>query len=100
MNTPICDFVRRYAEQGHVRLHMPGHKGRAVLGPEALDLTEIPGADVLYAASGIIRESEDNAAALAFYRHWGFEELSREPGARGKLYLMEKKLRGVGHGLV
>ncbi len=64
MNTPICDFVRRYAEQEPVRLHMPGHKGREVLGPEALDLTEISGADVLYASSGIIRESEDNAAAL------------------------------------
>ncbi len=44
--------------------------------------------------------SDDNAAALAFYRHWGFEELSWTMGARGRLYLMEKKLRGVGHGHV
>ena len=43
---------------------MPGHKGKAVLGPEAYDLTEIPGADVLYHAEGIIAESEKNAAAL------------------------------------
>ena len=64
MNTPICDFVRRYAESGPTRLHMPGHKGRSVLGPEALDITEIPGADVLYHSSGIIRESEGNAASL------------------------------------
>lgn len=42
----------------------PGHKGTALLGPEPLDLTEIEGADVLYHAEGIIRESETNAAAL------------------------------------
>lgn len=64
MNTPICDFVRDYARRDALRLHMPGHKGRAVLGPEALDITEIPGADVLYHAEGIIAESEANAAAL------------------------------------
>ncbi len=45
-------------------MHMPGHKGTALLGPEPLDLTEIEGADVLYHAEGIIRESEANAAAL------------------------------------
>ena len=44
--------------------------------------------------------SEDNTTALAFYRRWGFEELSRAPGARCQLLLMEKKLRGVGHGHV
>ncbi|MBQ8509898.1 MAG: aminotransferase class V-fold PLP-dependent enzyme [Clostridia bacterium] len=64
MTTPICDFVRRYAESGALRLHMPGHKGSPVLGMEQLDITEIDGADSLYEASGIIRESEDNAAAL------------------------------------
>ena len=64
MNTPICDFVRGYAEKGGVRLHMPGHKGRAALGPEPRDITEIRGADELYRACGIIRQSEENAAAL------------------------------------
>ena len=44
MDTPICDFVRRYAESGTLRLHMPGHKGQPVLGPEPLDITEIDGA--------------------------------------------------------
>ena len=63
MKTPICDFVRRYAESGALRLHMPGHKGAGSLG-EALDITEIQGADSLYEASGIIRESEENASAL------------------------------------
>ena len=64
MNTPICGFVQRYADSGALRLHMPGHKGVSQLGPEAMDITEIPGADVLYQPEGIIRESERNAAAL------------------------------------
>ncbi len=64
MNTPVCDFVRAYAEGDPVRMHMPGHKGRTLVGPEALDLTEIGKADVLYRARGMIRESEDNAARL------------------------------------
>lgn len=62
---------------------MPGHKGRTwftdtgsvprdtanspaqVAGEAAaIDITEIPGADVLYSGQGIIRESEENAARL------------------------------------
>lgn len=64
MNTPIADFARRYAASGAARLHMPGHKGKPFLGCEALDLTEIAGADSLYEADGIIAESEANAARL------------------------------------
>lgn len=64
MDTPIADFVRRYVQSGTVRAHMPGHKGRGPLGCEALDITEICGADSLYEAEGIIARSEFNAAAL------------------------------------
>lgn len=64
MKTPIADFVRRYAASGTARFHMPGHKGVGPLGCEALDLTEIAGADDLFAADGVIAESERNAAAL------------------------------------
>lgn len=64
MTTPIVDFVRQYAQSEILRLHMPGHKGKAVLGPEVWDLTEIAGADELYAAEGIISESEANASRL------------------------------------
>lgn len=64
MNTPICDFVRAYQKKKPLRLHMPGHKGKPVLGPEGLDITEIAGADELYHARGIIRQSEENAACL------------------------------------
>ena len=64
MNTPICDFVRDYSQGRPLRMHMPGHKGEPSLGIEHLDITEIPGADMLYQASGIIRESQNNAASL------------------------------------
>ena len=64
MNTPICDFVEKYIQENKIRLHMPGHKGANILGCEAFDITEIDGADSLYEADGIIRESETNASKL------------------------------------
>ena len=64
METPVADFVRRYADSGMVRAHMPGHKGKPFLGCEALDITEIQGADSLYEADGIIRRSESCAGKL------------------------------------
>ena len=64
MDTPIADFVRRYAAGQPARFHMPGHKGAGPLGCEALDITEVAGADALYEAEGIIARSEANAAAL------------------------------------
>lgn len=64
MKTPIVDFVRGYMESGTARFHMPGHKGKTMLGPEPFDITEIGGADVLYSAEGIIAQSEDNASSL------------------------------------
>lgn len=45
-------------------MHMPGHKGCGILGFEGMDLTEIYGADELFAAEGIIKESEQNASSL------------------------------------
>ena len=64
MTTPIVDFVRRYAQSGTSRLHMPGHKGQSLLGFEPWDITEIKGADELYGAGGIIAQSEANATRL------------------------------------
>lgn len=64
MNTPVVDFLRQYQASGVSRLHMPGHKGKAVLGFEPWDITEVKGADSLYEAEGIIAQSEENAAAL------------------------------------
>ena len=62
MDTPIFDFIKKYAASDAIRLHMPGHKG--VGGVESHDITEIEGADVLYHADGIIKKSEENAASL------------------------------------
>ncbi len=62
MDTPICDFVRQYAQSGTLRLHMPGHKGFGDI--ENRDITEISGADSLYEAAGIIAQSEANASLI------------------------------------
>ena len=64
MKTPIVSFLKSYQEKSPVRMHMPGHKGAGILGFEGLDLTEIYGADELFAAEGIIKESEQNASSL------------------------------------
>ena len=66
ITTPIYDFVASYRKNGISRLHMPGHKGKSFLGFEKNDITEIAGADSLYAdtTNGIIKESEKNASNL------------------------------------
>ncbi|MBR5202722.1 MAG: aminotransferase class V-fold PLP-dependent enzyme [Clostridia bacterium] len=64
MDTPIFDFVQNYIKSNTARLHMPGHKGVSFLGCESADITEIKGADELYAPSGIIKKSEENATLL------------------------------------
>ena len=62
MNTPVWDYIQSYVNQNPVRLHMPGHKGQGAL--EQFDLTEVEGADVLYHATGILKQSMENAAAI------------------------------------
>lgn len=93
MNTPICDFVKNYISQNKLRLHMPGHKGCGLLGFEELDITEIPGADSLYEADGIIKESEENASFLfgsnTFYSTEGSSHC-----IRAMLYLALQKSGG------
>lgn len=64
MKTPIVSFLKSYQEKSPVRMHMPGHKGAGILGFEGMDLTEISGADELFEAEGIIKESEQNASSL------------------------------------
>lgn len=64
MKTPIYNFVKKYSDSDISRFHMPGHKGVEYLGCESMDITEIYGADSLYEADGIIRESEKNASKI------------------------------------
>ncbi len=98
MDTPILDFCRRYLDADISRLHMPGHKGQPFLGCEGLDLTEVQGADELYAPEGIIAQSEQNAAALfgsgkTLYSTEGSSQCIR---AMVKLGLMLSKPSGRG----
>ena len=95
MNTPIVDFVRRYAEKGTLRLHMPGHKGIGSLGMEQLDLTEIKGADALFTSDGIIAESERNASNL-FGAHTFYSTEGASLAIRAMLYLAMLHAKSIG----
>ena len=94
MKTPICDFVDGYARSEALRLHMPGHKGTGEI--EKLDITEIDGADSLYEAGGIIRQSEENASKL-----FGTQTLYSTEGCsqciRAMLYLTALLAKSRGH---
>lgn len=85
MRAPIAEFVRAYAEKNPLRLHMPGHKGQGSLCEE-FDITEIPGADCLSSACGIIRESQKNASAL-FGAHTFYSTEGSSHAIRAMLFL-------------
>ena len=87
MNTPIVDFVVRYAQSGTSRLHMPGHKGQQFLGFEPYDITEIKGADELYEAEGIIAQSEANATKLFGTAHTYYSTEGSSQCIRAMLFL-------------
>ena len=53
---PIDDMLK--AAQGKTRFHMPGHKGRLEAVSAALDMTELPDTDDLYAPFSGIAEAE------------------------------------------
>lgn len=99
MKTPIVDFVTEYTDSNSVRFHMPGHKGQPALGCEALDITEISGADALYEASGIIAESEANATELfgterTLYSTEGSSQCVRAMLELARRWWMQKKEKG------
>lgn len=89
MNTPIIDFVKQYAESNKIRLHMPGHKGNGFLGCEKWDITEIEGADVLYNAQGVIKQSQNNAAALFESKKTLYSAEGSSLSIRAMLYLVK-----------
>lgn len=63
---PMYDMLR--AAAGRASFHMPGHKGRAPFGPVdpyALDTTELPGTDDLYAPERGIAQAQTLYAAAA-----------------------------------
>ena len=94
MRTPIYDFVKKYAEGGSVRMHMPGHKGVSALGCEPLDITEIGGADVLYSADGIIAESEENLTSLYGTAHSFYSTEGSTLAIKAMLRLVSDRSKG------
>lgn len=100
MQTPIADFVKKYAENRVIRLHMPGHKGMNFLGCEEYDITEIFGADSLYEADGIIRESEENATKLFGTQRTVFGTEGSSQCIRAMLYLITKSKKQKGRPVV
>ncbi|MBE6778874.1 MAG: aminotransferase class I/II-fold pyridoxal phosphate-dependent enzyme [Ruminococcaceae bacterium] len=83
MNTPLCDFLDRYAASHTLRLHMPGHKGQG----DSSDITEIAGMDSLYDGTGIIAQSEENAGTL-FGAHTLYSAEGSSLCIRAMLYLL------------
>ncbi len=62
--TPLYDALMAFTGENPLRLHMPGHKGRAMPLPELssvtpLDFTELPPTGDLFAGDGAIRQAED-----------------------------------------
>ena len=62
-NTPLYTALRDFAAQKPLRMHMPGHKGRPLPGPElaglaAIDFTELPPTGDLFDGGGAIGAAE------------------------------------------
>lgn len=94
--TPIFDFVRKYASSDTLRLHMPGHKGVGVLGVESIDITEIDGADVLYNADGIIKQSERIASGIFGSAATFYSTEGSSLSIRAMVYLVSTYARAKG----
>lgn len=94
MKAPVADFVKNYAKKNITRFHMPGHKGRRILGCEGADITEICGADVLSSASGIIAESEETASRLFGTAHTFYSAQGSSAAIFAMLALVKKTAGG------
>ena len=101
MTTPIVNFIQTYKARRPLRLHMPGHKGVLLTGYEHDDITEVAGADSLYEAEGIIRESERNASLLfgcpTYYSTEGSSQCIR---AMLYLVMLHTKEQGIDRPLI
>ncbi|MFZ2539155.1 MAG: aminotransferase class I/II-fold pyridoxal phosphate-dependent enzyme [Oscillospiraceae bacterium] len=76
MKTPIYHYLNKLIDDDISRLHMPGHKGNhpydCIRDMSKYDITEMTGADSLYAPDGIILQSEKNTAELYGAQHTSF----------------------------
>ncbi|MDR3541926.1 MAG: amino acid decarboxylase [Desulfosporosinus sp.] len=64
----LGEGLSRYQQQGFCSFHTPGHKGRQEffngLDFWGIDLTELPGLDMLHSPSGIIAEAQKRSAKI------------------------------------
>lgn len=76
--TPLVDALEDYCSRLPVRLHVPGHGGRAPGGvpewgsPAGWDVTEVDGLDDLHNPAGVIDAAQKEAAGLFGARHTFF----------------------------
>ena len=59
--TPLYDALTAFSSQNPLRMHMPGHKGKPLLGLDglsAIDFTELPPTGNLFDGGGAIGEAE------------------------------------------
>ncbi len=96
MGESLVEKLKRYADDGYVPMHMPGHKRNASydhladLGVQ-LDITEIDSFDDLNCPCGIFAKSERLAASL-----WGSDEcVFSVNGSSGAILAA---VRGAAHG--
>lgn len=73
MKTPIINSLVEYKNEGILRLHMPGHKGKTneyrlleIIKENlySIDLTEVDGTDNLHNATSIIKESQEMSSNI------------------------------------
>ena len=100
MDTPVVDFIRKYAESNVVRFHVPGHKGNDGFFSSEYDLTEIDGADVLYHDEGILKHSQSNSSeifgtAKTLFSTEGSSLCIRAMLALVKMYAVQQKKKPV-----
>ena len=70
LSRPLHEMALR--NRNRLRLHVPGHKGRALFGAESVqmpDMTELPVTDDLYAPSGPIVKAQELMAQAAGAAH-------------------------------
>ena len=64
----LGEGLSHYQKQGFCSFHTPGHKGRQEffngLNFSGIDLTELPGLDMLHSPSGIIAEAQKRSAEI------------------------------------
>ncbi len=89
MKTPLNDFLEKYIKENKARFHMPGHKGRAFIGIEEYDITEVEGADVLYSADGVLKDSMEITSEFFGTKRTFYSTEGSSLSIRAMVYLLK-----------